>query len=693
MTRALDGVDAVDWQSLGAAGDVPSLLQALTSTDSAQRKAGLDGCREVALPQDWADEATAACVPFLCGLAADPEVMDRHEILQLLTDIAELASVGYGHVFGDARSIIAYWKEQDDCSEELWHAYAVLAGKKLFRNLYTLAPLTADPDPRVRRIAARLFGNRGWDVFHTATVLAGRATAEQDAEARLAVVEGLGSIIGRRPSGDSETAPAAEALHYLACSNEAPAIVLTALAALARHAPALLPTRYVEIAVEAMAGSVAGTVPNPPPAVHTAAGSSLDALHTGLGERLAERHLIILRSLRHGDPEGPNVSVRRAGDLYGNWRVADSGAAAVLLGTMLDGPDTALALHAANELHACWLPLSPELLDHAAAVGNRPETAEGWTVWSGLTAGCIRLLARGGDARAVPLIVRLLAEYPVPWELPIWAAQLGSNTSSLRVVLEQRLVPYIREFGGRPGNTLNDGASLVNAALALRVQGAADIVLARLADEKDFTYYARIIERHIDAFDGAIGSVVPLLRRMLGRPEANVRVAAARLLWHIGCEPDEILPVLADLPPEPGGSSYVRWSSLELAASIGTAAAPLVPEIRAGLYSGARTSPAYSDPGTSLRAALALRAINPGDPEPDDVLRTIWMCRRHTRPLIAAAFRESGLPEAYRGLVRAELADVRRVGNERTPRPGNRCDCAADEVFLADCRALLEGAG
>ena len=92
----LEGLDDVDWAGLrhayGSAEGIPAALRALRSSSSDERKEALtERLWHSIWHQGTRYEATAAAVPFMVALAADPATPDRKEIVYLLM----MLSVGY----------------------------------------------------------------------------------------------------------------------------------------------------------------------------------------------------------------------------------------------------------------------------------------------------------------------------------------------------------------------------------------------------------------------------------------------------------------------------------------------------------------------------------------------------------------------------------------------------------------------
>jgi hypothetical protein len=91
----LERLDAVDWAAVehayGPATDVPDLLRALRSPDSAARQHARHALFGTIVHQGTRYAATAPAVPFLAELALAPDTPERHRLVWLLT----YAAIGY----------------------------------------------------------------------------------------------------------------------------------------------------------------------------------------------------------------------------------------------------------------------------------------------------------------------------------------------------------------------------------------------------------------------------------------------------------------------------------------------------------------------------------------------------------------------------------------------------------------------
>jgi len=83
---------SVEWPRLlhayGSAADTPVQLDALRSSDALQRREALFELISSLVHQGSRYEASAIAVPFLVDLAANPQIPDRHRIVELLLNLA-----------------------------------------------------------------------------------------------------------------------------------------------------------------------------------------------------------------------------------------------------------------------------------------------------------------------------------------------------------------------------------------------------------------------------------------------------------------------------------------------------------------------------------------------------------------------------------------------------------------------------
>ncbi|MFE2075252.1 hypothetical protein [Streptomyces misionensis] len=110
INTAPSGLDAVDWSALthayGPADDLPGLLSDLCSADERQRHKALHELYGNIFHQGSRYPATAAAVPFLARMAADPALPDRSALLELLAALA----IGYDEAHLPGGVAVADWR-------------------------------------------------------------------------------------------------------------------------------------------------------------------------------------------------------------------------------------------------------------------------------------------------------------------------------------------------------------------------------------------------------------------------------------------------------------------------------------------------------------------------------------------------------------------------------------------------------
>ncbi|MEW2355862.1 HEAT repeat domain-containing protein [Spirillospora sp. NPDC029432] len=140
----LAGLDDIDWAALGhaygTAEDVPGLLRGLRSGSADEREEALHALYGNIYHQGSRYEASAAAVPFLSRLAADPAVPGRADIVELLASLA----LGFDEAHLPGGVDIAAWRAQverlrsSDAETELrrmdeWVAQAPTEGERRVR--------------------------------------------------------------------------------------------------------------------------------------------------------------------------------------------------------------------------------------------------------------------------------------------------------------------------------------------------------------------------------------------------------------------------------------------------------------------------------------------------------------------------------------------------------------------------------
>ncbi|MFG3115402.1 HEAT repeat domain-containing protein [Streptomyces sp. NPDC048197] len=553
----------VDWAELthayGTAEDVPGLLHDLRSDDAVTRERALDALYGGVHHQGDVYDSTLACIPHLLALVQDPDAPDRGPVIGLLTSIgatAHAAAEEAGDTMPDpeaalAEAAAAGW-EPDEWWEEYACAHGLLAGRALAAAVPSMVRLLKDADPDVRAAAATFLVRSADEPEALLPALTGCLRAEPTPATRQSLVEDLADLLGRltdREAGRGTAAgartghvqAAVDLLRRLATGalsdarTEDPATVLTALTALAAHAPDALPPNVADRAIAAL--DRASGRPAPPPESGPDSGTMLsyvrdlraqayseaiearlvDAvhdLHGALGGRLGERHRLVLHDLRRTAPGVRSDVFDRVRELYGGWRVPqpETAEAAALLGGVLTayaetmeaqtedgtpedagtattsdsdarvspvtpGPDArvsaATAAAAAEELRCCCLPLTADTLDaaHRIADASGYRTGHGWERDAG--GECLQLLVAAGDERGARLLGELLYGRALPEGLPGWCRDLGPHAAGMVPELGARLQQIAERAAEEPGDdhALDEAARLLSA---LRSTGFAE---------------------------------------------------------------------------------------------------------------------------------------------------------------------------------------------------------------------------
>ncbi|WP_201300721.1 HEAT repeat domain-containing protein [Streptomyces sp. HF10] len=164
VPAALSGLDAVDWSALthayGPADDVPGLLRALCSPDEEQRHQALGALYGNIFHQGSRYPATAAAVPFLIRMAADPALPDRAVCLQLLAALAigyDEAQLPGGIAIAEWRAAVEEVRAQDpEAIRAEYDAWVEAAGDDRERRMREFRRDMYDHDQHLEAMAAEL---------------------------------------------------------------------------------------------------------------------------------------------------------------------------------------------------------------------------------------------------------------------------------------------------------------------------------------------------------------------------------------------------------------------------------------------------------------------------------------------------------------------------------------------------------
>lgn len=158
-SAVLNGIDEIDWKSkshaYGPAIEVPTWIKALRYSDVASERSGaMDQLWHHIVHQGSRWEATAAAIPFLLKLVADPLTPNRDEILDLLVALAVGDPDDWQPQNIDVRAWRQYTESPEAGSDDNWDflSYdAVRAGVPIIRDV-----LLNDMNPDVQARCAYL---------------------------------------------------------------------------------------------------------------------------------------------------------------------------------------------------------------------------------------------------------------------------------------------------------------------------------------------------------------------------------------------------------------------------------------------------------------------------------------------------------------------------------------------------------
>ncbi|MFE7777859.1 HEAT repeat domain-containing protein [Streptomyces sp. NPDC057445] len=654
------GIDEVDWASLehayGPADDVPGLLRGLASHDPVEREGALDGMYSAVHHQGDVYDSTLACIPFLLELVASPGVQDRGAIVELLTSIGGIELDGDDEPGPDE-------EEFEEAANYAMAAAAVAAGADVFVELVT------DDDPGVRLAVPCALAMLHGDPARVLKLLRGRLEAEPDTEVRLALVEAVGRIALRHSALRAE---ALEWLTGLLAPGHTPGLrlaALTQLAQLARCAPGSLPPD-----VASTATALLREADDPGRAGAGGVGDDLlRTLHSALGDRVDERIALLVGRLGSPDPAQRTDAVWMCHGLIRTWR-GPYDELVRCIGAQLGDPEPRLRAAAASLLESLFglaMPAADALAARLAGGGYADARDD----------RALIALARLGDPRAVPALASALEEPELPREVAFAVPYLGDAAAPLAPVLRRRLAETELD------DQLFDRAGPLLLALGeLRAAEALPEVLRVLrgAPEQAGDWVTESALRALTAFGPAALPAVRELRELLGSPCTSVATAAARALWAVSGDADAgtVLPVLRKLLGADGPDE--RRAAAAALGFLGPRASVAAPALRELLTCRERW--------LRMDAATALWRVT-GDPRDAlPVLITAWEENRYGRVEIAECLTEMG-PAASPAapLLRAELSRPRRH-NVLDGGSGTH-DIEQDERLLTLCRRALAGRG
>ncbi len=695
----LQGLDAIDWGSLnhayGAASDVPDLLRALASPLAEDRSNALSELYGNIYHQGTVYEATSYAVPFLIEMLREPTVPDKAEILGLLQSISQGTSYleVHQHITSSPQE-----RKTDEFRERLraeqrWvrqAQVAVSAGVPVYFRLL------ADPLATHRSWAAFVLANCTDRYRDVVFALRRQLAHERDAVAKACLIWAWASIcrdaLGARLAEPTVSAQAKRSLRKLVqCRNEKPIVRLLAGLGLMQLLPEKEYLGFSRFFV-AMLRRCPRTLTRLP-----WVGVEGDPLRFVYGALAHQRALVV--SLF--------CSIAAAGEhpccaeaTFYLEEVAMSQpparpAIATLLGKLLGSANEQVRRHAAHllaQLGGSSRYASDNLVGALASADE--EVAQYAAV----------ALSKLGDRRAIPFLQQCFSRRH-PSELILHAVKRYGKAAKevipqLRKLVTRKSAGNTRILAAqalaRMGEESADAVPVVaeilwdksagGAAWALMLWGpVAQQALSQLVDllrDRDADSFARL--NAVKAL-GSMGlharPALAVLERLLGDPDADLRVAVAAALWSITPRATHVVPVLeavlehaGDCPPR----SWACTSALETLECIGSAGRSTTPLAKAHLD--------RPNQWTRVRAARALWRMG----EPLDVFLPVLIDELRCRPvglLAAECLAEIGPPAV------AALPRLRQILNaEGGVSEGGAVDEIIDqeEAFLQAVAAAMQ---
>lgn len=242
----LDGLDAIDWTHLthayGPAVDVPGQLRDLAGGDREARRRARWSLYGNIFHQGTRYPATAAAIPFLVTMLADPAVAERHELAILLAHLVtgQLGVAAEPVVYTGEPDLAAASRDDAEYAAILRDCYRAAE-----RGLPVYLGLLAAPDAALRGAAAYLLACLWTRAATVLPALHARLADERDPRARALLAFALGRL--EVPGAAPEPRLAA-----LLAGDPAPVVRLVAAAGLVRLHGEHAPPAAVDVLVAAL---------------------------------------------------------------------------------------------------------------------------------------------------------------------------------------------------------------------------------------------------------------------------------------------------------------------------------------------------------------------------------------------------------------------------------------------------------
>ncbi|AUY53820.1 HEAT repeat domain-containing protein [Streptomyces sp. CB01881] len=704
MINDLEGIDRVDWASMGhaygPADEVPLWLEQMASPDPGVRERAFSSFYGSAHHQGDVYSCTAASLPFLLALADDPRVPDRAAVIRLLLSIGSAAL--------DCDPDGVYYSPSGHASTP--HADVVPQMRERAEDFVRHA---ADPDPQVRQAAVPALGLFLDDADRAFALLRERLAAESGTVERLLVVEAAATLARRLPAAlgpvttwlatlATDPAPAADIrlaalVHRAVCTPEVidAGLVPTATDLLQQLTPEPAPeveadARPADCGQCTCADVAAAPAPDqgvPPQLaavfadldrhgrVHAPTTELLTTLHQVLDTRLPERTALLTAQLRSPDRATRYDAITMAKALIGSWRGDHSGLVRLLADCLLP-QDPYTAAEAAEALGQLPAALAEPAREALAALVEAHRAAHGPTVWATphpllrrAHQEAVTALARLGDERALPGLLAALDTDADAWRAVQVAGYLPQAAGELLPRMSRRLA----EADFSQDWPWSDACALVAALRRLGDPAAVPALTAAVtACVRHEQWRGAAAALHALArFGTGAACALEAVRPLADAEDLDLRLAAAEALWALERDPADAVPRLTDLL-----DTHKQQDAADVLGRIGAPAAAALPHLRQMLQAGhewtrVHSAAAIHDIGGPAEAEAVLPVLLEAWEKNDSTAHHVLQCLQRMGPAAAPA-----LPR-----IRAELALARRSGgffksvedDEALQRAGRAC--------------------
>lgn len=620
----LDGIDQIDWSKLthgyGPANDIPPLLRALASGDKRASAKAISALYSTILHQGGVYDSTAVVVPFLIEMLAEPRVLGKEHILELLGNIAR----GIGATL-ECRAAVAAGTAL---------LVRLLSAKKAALRISAPYVLTACSDRAAE--------------FEPA--LRQRLPKEKNAKAKASLIMALCQL------GDSN-----DAVLLLCDESQDPLVRLAAALAVLEHGATEAKTQALAVCRATIEACQKAFVTLPWQRCCTPARAIFTAL---------QREPDLQRRWVRGLLDHTNAALRKDAlhTLKSLFLTHRSGAtmAAPLLGELLSDPDRDVRVVAAMYLldvgSAARLAVEPLL----AALDDESDARD----WA------IEALGMIGETRALPVLLRILSQPDATSRdlVSVLRALESLGHAALPALPHLRRLTRHHDLGWQAARVLgvigSDAAAalpeliallrrptslnVTNAALALGRLGAAaqqaapDLIdVLTGAPDPALDDSRKFAARALGEIGPGASAAIPALLNAMKDADPMLRADAALACWRIGGRPETVLPILENnviqhLDDKLLPAVHAAHFSLDYLGTMGPAAAPLVPLLLRLLR--------HDRGGVRIKSARALYQIE----------------RRH-EPVLPVLLHELRTGDAY-SLLFDGLADIGPPAHQALPR-------------------------